>query len=410
MIELADLSPVIYPREAEPREAEYRRLLGYPPGYELSPRARELAAGARAWYKQHGRPWIFARQADSVSVAGDTIRIQETAFSSPRLSRSLREAEGHGAVLAAVSAGPELECEAQKLWREEKPDEYFFLEVLGSAVVEGLVTMVGARLCAWAEPRQLAVLPHYSPGYTEWDIAQQSNLLALIEPAFPPGFPGQIEALESGALRPRKSLLAVFGLTRQIDRIRPLSELVACRSCSFTPCQYRRKPYLGPVNTCSGPRPVEPNLPPHQVNLKALQQWAQNRLALKVQQDGSVDAAFRYDGTTCTNMGRPLAFEYRVRLGPRQEGYPILEQRCAPAVGDTGHTFMCGYLDRGEKLLAAIEQEKPLEGRPLHEVLSWIRPSCAAGCFCDADGRAHKWGLVLETIQYALANREGKEV
>jgi hypothetical protein len=232
----------------------------------------------------------------------------------------------------------------------------------------------------------MAVLPHYSPGYPEWEIAEQSRLLALMRQACPRGFPGEIEALESGALRPRKSLLAVFGLTRQTGSVRPLGELVPCQSCSFAPCQYRRMPY--------------------QVNVKALKRWAQDRLALTLREDGSVDAAFRYEGTTCTNMGRPLAFEYRVSLGRRDEGYPIREQRCAPAAGDTGHTFMCRYLDQRESLMAAIEREKPLLGRPLHEVLSWTRPACAAGCYCDADARSHKWGLVLETIQYALASQE----
>ena len=35
------------------------------------------------------------------------------------------------------------------------------------------MTMTGARLCAWADGQRLAVLPHYSPGYPEWDIAEQ---------------------------------------------------------------------------------------------------------------------------------------------------------------------------------------------------------------------------------------------
>ena len=39
---------------------------------------------------------------------------------------------------------------------EEKPDEYFFLEIFGSAVVEHLVAGMGARLCGWAEARALA--------------------------------------------------------------------------------------------------------------------------------------------------------------------------------------------------------------------------------------------------------------
>ena len=48
--------------------------------------------------------------------------------------------------------------------------------MFGSAVVEHLTTMTGARLCAWAEGHEMAVLPHYSPGYPEWDIAQQAEL------------------------------------------------------------------------------------------------------------------------------------------------------------------------------------------------------------------------------------------
>ena len=53
--------------------------------------------------------------------------------------------------------------------------------------------------------------------------------------------------------------------------------------------------------------------------------------------DGSLDAVFRYEGTTCTNMGRPLAFHYNVKLGPREEGYPIREQQLRAGRGDTGY-------------------------------------------------------------------------
>jgi hypothetical protein len=122
--------------------------------------------------------------------------------------------------------------------------------------------------------------------------------------------------------------------------------------------------------------------------------------------DGSLDFEFRYEGTTCTNMGRPLAFNYTVKLGPRAEGYPILEQRCDPAAGDTGHTAMCQYIENPAGLMAAIEGEKPLNGERLNAVLSWWRKPSAAGCYCESAARDHKWGLVLETIHYALAQQE----
>src|ERR1700690_1060663 len=64
-------------------------------------------------------------------------------------------------------------------------------------------------------------------------------------------------------------------------------------------------------------------------------------------------------------MGRPLTFHYGVKLGPRTEGYPIREQRCAPAAGDTGHTYMCQYLENREGLMKPIDREKPLLGQRL---------------------------------------------
>ena len=95
-----------------------------------------------------------------------------------------------------------------------------------------------------------------------------------------------------------------------------------------------------------------------------------------------------------------------VTLGPRDEGYPIREQRCAPAPGDTGHTAMCGYIREGTQLISAIAAERPLVGLRLDDVLSWARPTSASGCYCDAASREHKWGLVLETIHFALVERE----
>jgi hypothetical protein len=151
--------------------------------------------------------------------------------------------------------------------------------------------------------------------------------------------------------------------------------------------------------------PLTPDAP-YRTNRKALQRWAHERLTLAPRDDGGVDARFRYDGTTCTNMGRELSFVYEVSLGRREDGYTILAQTCAPAPGDTGHTAMCGYIRQQGALVDAIGAERPLAGQPLEDVLSWARPTSSAGCYCDASSREHKWGLVLETIHFALAERE----
>jgi len=389
MIDFADTSPDI-----QVAEAEYLRLLGYPAGHVPGDRARELAAWAREWYTRGGRPWAYAREIPAVELKNGAVRIEGAAFHSERLRRSFEESEAHAAVLAAVSAGPEAEQEAQRLWNEEKPDEYFFLETYASAVTEHLITMLGARLCGWAERQGAAILPHYSPGYTGWDVSEQPRLLALADGKLP----GALETLDSGALRPKKSQLAVFGITSDAHSLYRLTAGVPCVNCSFQPCQYRRAPY--------GRGTVAELAASYTVNAKALERWAAQRLRLERGSDGAIEARFRYDGTTCINEGRPLAFDYTVKLGPRDEGFPLLEQHCAPAPGDTGHCAMCQYIADGEALMNTIEQEKPLAGRPIADALEWRRPSSPAGCYCDAASRDHKWGLVLETIHFAL-HRDG---
>jgi hypothetical protein len=389
---------------------EYIRLLGYPRGHVLEGRARELADWARRWYAEHGRPWFYARQAESLSIEGTSVVIDGVAFNSPRLRNTLREAEAESVVLVGVGAGKEAEEESRRLWEEEKPDEYFFLEVFGSAVVEHLTMTTGARLCAWADEQGMAVLPHYSPGYPEWDVAEQPRLLEAIQRTRRAEFPSPVEVLESGMPRPKKTLLAVFGLTRHTERLRPLTSLIPCESCPFGPCQFRRAPYRRAPRAfgeqVSGGQAVLDANGRYSVQRRALARWAAERLSLRAGNDGSLDAVFRYEGTTCTNMGRPLAFDYHVKLGPREEGYPIREQRCEPAAGDTGHMHMCQYIADGDRLMSAIEEEKPLHGQRLNAVLDWHPPMNAAGCFCELPSRARKWALVLETIHFALVQQE----
>jgi hypothetical protein len=318
-------------------QEEFQRLLGYPRGWVMDGRAAELGEWTRRWYAANGHPWIQVRQKDEL-------------------------------LLTAVSAGPELEEHAERLWREEKPDEYFFLEVFGSAVVEHLLAMVGKRLAAWAETQHLSVLPPYSPGYGGCDIAEQPRLLQLLQPC-------SLQALPSGALQPKKSQISVFQLTTRAVKL----PSVPCETCSLKSCDFRRPTYA--------------------TSTKALAKWSRERLVVNPGENDTIQARFRFDGTTCSNMGRPLAFVYDAKLGPAGAGYPILEQHCAPA--DSGHTLMCSY---SEGLMKSIAAEKPLSGRALDEIFDWKRPACSTGCYCDTAARDHKWGMVLETIHYALTN------
>jgi hypothetical protein len=418
MLELFDTHP-----DCNVQEAEYKRLLGYPARYPLEGRAREIADAIRQWYAEHGRPWIYARQAEALELSGSQIRINGSGFSSQLLHERFNTAQVHSALLVAVSAGPQCEEKARALWQEGKPDEYFFMEMFGSAVVEQLAAVANGRLCAWADQQGMVALPHYSPGYSGWDVCDQTKLWDLIRQKAGGRLAGQLDVLDTGMLRPKKSLLAVVGLTRHLDKVRSYAKLVPCENCSLPGCQYRRAMYAhfppqiedvvrlqpGGDEDSSAPNPNAPALnhhPKYSINGKALRKWSQERLQLKSLHDGSVEARFRYEGTTCSNLGRLLEFDYFVSLAPHRDHYRIVAASCVPVPGDTGHTCQCEYLKDAASFMRAIADEKPLLGRPLDDVLAWERAYSPSGCYCDADRRSHKWGLVFEVIHYALLERE----
>lgn len=421
MFELFETNPPV-----EVQEAEYQRLLGFPKRHQMSGRSRELADWARDWYLKNGRPWFYARQLGGLELANEKLRAAETEFSSKQLHDQFVEAEAKSAVVVAVSAGKECEEQARELWRQGKPDEYFFMEMFGSAVVEHLVTIASGRICGWADQNKMAALPHYSPGYSGWDVADQVKLWNLIQQNGSRQLNGNLDVLETGMLRPKKSLLTVFGITSNLEKARRLAKLIPCENCSLSSCQYRRGPYkhapqqiedvhqlqsrIFESGDMSGSFPVLTAEARYTISRRALEKWSKERLQLNFLNDGGVEARFRYEGTTCSNMGRQLEFDYFVRLAPAADDFTILEMDCVPAPGDTGHKFQCEYLVEPESFMREITGEKPLRGRPLNEVLNWKREYNPSGCYCDVARREHKWGLVFEVIHFALVQREKEMV
>lgn len=383
----------------EVKEEEYLRLLGYPPAHQPGDRERELMAWARGWYRHHGRPWVCLREAP-LRLEGEQLRIDGVEFRSRRLREHFHRHGVRRAMLVAVSAGPECEEHARQLWQEGRPDEYYFLEMFGSAVVEDLVARLSGRICALAAHQRLVAVPHYSPGYTGWDVAEQGMLFQLITSRLDRTLSGPLEVIASGMLRPKKSLLGVFGLAPADAGASVVNE-TPCVNCAFAPCQYRRAPYRHQVSAVrsAAVRPPEPGYVTPQ---RALRKWAAERVQVTPLPDGAIEAVFRFDGTTCSNLGRPLAFDYRVRLDAAQR---IISCSCAPAPDDEGYRSTCAYLAEPERFLRDVAGDQPLLGRPLDDVLGWERPAVSTGCHCNADSRLHKWGFVLEAIHFALRHK-----
>ena len=52
-------------------EDEYKRLLGYPHDYQIEGRSRELIDLAKNWYKENGKPWVYACRTDKIDLSGE---------------------------------------------------------------------------------------------------------------------------------------------------------------------------------------------------------------------------------------------------------------------------------------------------------------------------------------------------
>ncbi len=408
MLEYLDTSP-----DTNVPEAEYKRLLGYPANHNVSDRVRELMDETRRWYFENGSPWVYVRHIDSLELHHDHFLLNGVRLSSQRFIAQMRETRGESVVAVVAGAGKNCEGRARQLWKEEKPDEYFFMEVYGSAMVEYIVTTAAGKICTWAEHNSMVALPRQSPGYSGWDIREQQRLFDAISRGRKYDFPEDVHVMHTGMLNPKKSQITIFGLTRHRERARQTADLIPCMNCSLEHCQYRRGNYKQAVRQVEDVDNLQANTKSdygktlelnatYSFNRHALEKWSKERLQLLFDEDGSVQAAFRYQGTTCSNMGHTLEFEYRIKLGSPQKGYPILEISCVPAPGDEGYLYMCQYIEDPDSLMHALRNGIPLVGQPLNDILYWKREYNPAACYCQPSSREHKWGLVLEVLHYAL--------
>ena len=111
-------------------------------------------------------------------------------------------------------------------------------------------------------------------------------MLELIKRTRKEPFPSHVEVFDTGMLRPKKTQLAVFGLTRHTDRLRRLTDLVPCENCSFGPCQYRRAPYRRASRSWGeqvpAPFAVLDRDAEYSVNRRALKRWSEERLSMSL--------------------------------------------------------------------------------------------------------------------------------
>ena len=109
--------------------------------------------------------------------------------------------------------------------------EGYVVDVAGNLIVERAMDKMQAVLEESMHGEGFKITNRYSPGYCEWDIAEQQKLFSL----FPENFLG-VSLTESSLMQPIKTVSGVIGIGKNVK-----NNPYTCHYCTQANCLYRDK-------------------------------------------------------------------------------------------------------------------------------------------------------------------------
>jgi Vitamin B12 dependent methionine synthase, activation domain len=211
---------------------EVLRFQGYKKGRDVAtPDVRALLGDALQEGRRLMAPRAVARWipvartgAHALEVAGETLAI-------PRIGVLWGPVTDVAAVVCTI--GDALERRVAKLWEARELPLASMLDSVGSGAVESLAEHVNDLLCEQGLP-DLRVTNRISPGYADWDVAEQPKLFRL-GPADAIG----VTLNAACVMMPGKSISLLVGAGPQarVDHY-----FTQCARCWMRDCAYRRAP------------------------------------------------------------------------------------------------------------------------------------------------------------------------
>lgn len=136
--------------------------------------------------------------------------------------------------VAICTIGAALERRVAELWESRELPLASMLDSVGSGAVESLAEYVNDLLCQHGLSAGVKVTNRISPGYADWDVAEQEQLFRLC-----PGAPAGVSLNAACVMTPGKSisLLAGAGVGARVDHY-----FSQCARCWMRDCAYRRAP------------------------------------------------------------------------------------------------------------------------------------------------------------------------
>jgi hypothetical protein len=217
--------------------AEVLRFQGYKAGRDpVSADVQALFEDALAEGRRLMTPRAVARWARLADAGEHTLSVDGEVLAIPGIGARWGGVE-HVAV-AVCTIGEALERRVSDLWEARELPMASMLDSVGSGAVESLAEYVNDLLCQQGLPA-LRVTNRISPGYGDWDVAEQRRLFRLC----------RAEAIgvrlnAACVMTPGKSisLLVGGGVGARVDHY-----FSQCARCWMRDCAYRRVPVRAAV-------------------------------------------------------------------------------------------------------------------------------------------------------------------
>lgn len=127
--------------------------------------------------------------------------------------------------------GKEMEEWARELLTQGDFLKAYLVDILGSLSVEKAMDFAQNLLKKSLLEKGLKITNRYSPGYCDWNVAEQQKLFNLL-----PGDYEDVILSESSLMTPMKSVSGFIGIGQEVQ-----FKKVRCADCSSKNCAYRAK-------------------------------------------------------------------------------------------------------------------------------------------------------------------------
>jgi hypothetical protein len=209
------------------------RLLG---GRRGGPVSSSITKTFDAWSERVGgliTPHLsyLVRPIERIDAAG--ITAGGISFTSSRISRTLRACTDIICFIATIEEG--IEREVSALMQAKKFSEAYILDSMGSVAVENMVQKFHERMEAEHRNKGRSVTIRFSPGYCDWNIAEQKELFSLFDAE---KIPVTLRR-DSCLMGPRKSVSGLFGIL-PYDNGGIAASYNPCTECGKRACIARR--------------------------------------------------------------------------------------------------------------------------------------------------------------------------